>query len=87
MYHIIRPTSKTLAPASPDLKHLVETTQKENHASRGTVFFATKSKSESREAMSKEKEFKETEKSWWLLKIIYNIVSGGELIIKLVQVQ
>ena len=52
--------------------------------------FDKKSESESVEEvalLAEEKAFRETEKSSWLLKIIYNIVSGGELIIKLVQVQ
>ena len=94
MYSVIRPTSKSLPPLPPPPqpdKTLPGIFQGNNNQSPDQMpSFDKKSESESVEEvalLAEEKAFRETEKSSWLLKIIYNIVSGGELIIKLVQVQ
>lgn len=94
MYSVIRPTSNSLPPLPPPPqpdKTIPETFQGNNNQSPDQMpSFDTKSESESvgeGALLAEEKAFRETEKSSWLLKIIYNIVSGGELIIKLVQVQ
>ena len=92
VYSVIRPTSNSFPP-TPDttIPGIPETIQGNNNQSPNKMpSFDTKSGSESvgdRVFLVEEKAFRETEKSSWLLKIIYNIVSGGELIIKLVQVQ
>ena len=91
---MIRPTSNSLPPLPPPPqpdKTIPETSRGKNNQSPDQMpSFDTKSESESvgeGTLLAEEKVFRETEKSSWLLKIIYNIVSGGELIIKLVQVQ
>ena len=93
VYSVIRPTSNSFPPTlrSSDTT-IPKTIQGNNNQSPNKIpSFDTKSGSESvvgeRVFPAEEKAFRETEKSSWLLKIIYNIVSGGELIIKLVQVQ
>ena len=91
-FSVIRPTSKSFPPPPPTPdKTILETLKGENNNQRPSdqnPLFNTKSNSEGADAVqTEEKVLEEAEKSSWLLKIIYNIVSGGELIIKLVQVQ
>ena len=87
VFSVIRPTSKSLPPdldkTNPEIYH-----GDKNQGQDKIPSIDTKSESEEQGSMpTVDKVFKETEKSSWLLKIIYNIVGGAELIIKLVQVQ
>ena len=86
---VIRPTSNSFPPTTSPDTTTPETIQGNNNESANKMPSSdTKSGSESvGDFLVEEKAFRESEKSSWLLKIIYNIVSGGELIIKLVQVQ
>ena len=92
VFSVIRPTSNSFpSPPPTQDKTIPETLKGHNNNQRPSVqnpIFDTKSDSEGAEAVqTEEKVLEEAEKSSWLLKIIYNIVSGGELITKLVQVQ
>ena len=91
VFSVTRPTSNSF-PSPPPLQDrtIPETLKGDNNQkpSDQNPLFDTKSDSEGAEAVqTEEKVLEEAEKSSWLLKIIYNIVSGGELITKLVQVQ
>ena len=92
VFSVTRPTSNSFPPPPPSTpdKTIQETLKGDNYNQRPdhSPSFDTKSDSEGAEAVqTEEKVLEEAEKSSWLLKIIYNIVSGGELITKLVQVQ
>ena len=85
-----RPTSNSFPPPPPTQEKTIPETLKGDNNQRPdqNPSFDTKSDFEGADAVqTEEKVLEEAEKSSWLLKIIYNIVSGGELITKLVQVQ
>ena len=90
VYSVIRPTSNSFPTTTAPDTTTPEPFQGKNNVQSPNKMpsFDSKSGSESvGDFLFEEKAFRESEKSSWLLKIIYNIVSGGELIIKLVQVQ
>ena len=88
---MIQPTSNSFPPPLPPTsdKTIPETTRDKDNDPKPDLnpSFDTKTDSEGGAVQTEAKMLEEAEKSSWLLKIIYNIVSGGELIIKLVQVQ
>ena len=91
VHSVIQPTSNSFPPPLPPTsdKTIPETTRNEDNDPKPDLnpSFDTKTDSEGAAVQTEAKMLEEAEKSSWLLKIIYNIVSGGELIIKLVQVQ